>query len=330
MRFIKLKVGQVIKKCFFSVDAPCSNSEAGYRTAVLVAAIVVMPLTLVASGNSQTPFTTFEAPSGNLDTDVTIHHFKMSCGNCHELLSAALPDGSEGNGNFGKVTGNINKLCTQSGCHNLEASLNHPVGIAPKDKVPADMPLDSRSRITCLTCHNEQNFSSGLSAGSSSNKNMLRRPAGIQLCAACHTEGSRTLLEQSHWLFSTRAHLDSINPQFPSNENYVQFVGRIDTESRTCLSCHEDISVSVPSDNETPRQKRMRWKRMSNHPIGMSYGNVALRRPGHYQYPIFDQRIRLFNGRVGCGSCHSLYAQTEKNLVMRYGRGGLCLACHNK
>ena len=119
MRFIKLKVGQVIKKCFFSGDVLCSNSEAGYRTAVLVAVIVVMPLTLVASGNSQTPFTTFEAPSGNLDTDVTIHHFKISCCNFHELLSASLPYGSEGNCNFGKVTVNINKLCTQSCCHYL-------------------------------------------------------------------------------------------------------------------------------------------------------------------------------------------------------------------
>ncbi|MHC4293642.1 MAG: cytochrome c3 family protein [Planctomycetota bacterium] len=45
---------------------------------------------------------------------------------------------------------------------------------------------------------------------------------------------------------------------------------------------------------------------------------------------IGNQRIRLFNDRVGCGSCHSLYAQTEKNLVDRYEMGVLCRQCHIK
>jgi predicted CXXCH cytochrome family protein len=41
-------------------------------------------------------------------------------------------------------------------------------------------------------------------------------------------------------------------------------------------------------------------------------------------------QIRLFDGRLGCGSCHSLYSQQQKKLVMSNQNGKLCIKCHNK
>ncbi|MHC4317018.1 MAG: cytochrome c3 family protein [Planctomycetota bacterium] len=41
-----------------------------------------------------------------------------------------------------------------------------------------------------------------------------------------------------------------------------------------------------------------------------------------------DRRIRLFDNRVGCGSCHSPFADDEALLVMSNLRSRLCLSCH--
>lgn len=206
--------------------------------------------------------------------------------------------------------------------------LSHPVGVRPRAEIAADIPLDNNSRITCLTCHDDSQSSDDLGYPDSSEDRLLRRPAGVQFCSTCHTQMGGTVLEQSHWWFSTRAHLGSKNLQSTPPE---ELRGDIDAESRICLSCHEDISVVIPPYDETVRQKKLRWKNMSDHPIGMDYGHIALRKPGSYKFPLFDDEgIRLFNGRVGCGSCHSLYSQMRKNLVARYERGILCKKCHNK
>ena len=71
---------------------------------------------------------------------------------------------------------------------------------------------------------------------------------------------------------------------------------------------------------------------MASHPIGMDYRYTALNKSQFYFYPSRDQkRIRLFNGKLGCGSCHSLYAQTKNNLVAGFDNDNseLCLKCHN-
>jgi hypothetical protein len=141
-----------------------------------------------------------------------------------------------------------------------------------------------------------------------------------------------TLLQQAHWQFSTRAHLGSINPQLPfSVGDPDPFFGGLDAESRTCLSCHEGVYITIPTDHETLEQKARRWQNMSDHPIGMDYQQVAMRKTRNYNFPLADGRkIRLFDGQVGCGSCHSLYAKTRNHLVMPQEKGVLCRNCHNK
>lgn len=257
--------------------------------------------------------------------EIPLHHFELPCSNCH-LIGQNNTELS----NFGQITGNVNQLCTTPVCHDFDPVLNHPVGIEPKGAITVNMPLDSNSRITCLTCHDETGSSDGLDQTDSSRMRILHKPSGIQFCSKCHMKMDGTLVKQSHWQFSTRAHLGSINPQSSNGNNSIQKIGGIDVESRTCLSCHDKISAFMPSDFETPKQRKHRWSSMTDHPIAMSYANAAFRRPGHYQYPIFEPRIRLFDGSLGCGSCHSPYSQMRKNLVMRNVRGALCKKCHNK
>lgn len=269
---------------------------------------------------------------GQSSADISFHHFRLPCNNCHQTQPNTSDNQRHLETKVGKIAGDINQLCTSSGCHNFDPLLNHPVGIKPKTEVPEDMPLDINSRMTCLTCHKEPNSSDGSDYTINSNENFLRRPKGIGLCNECHTNITGTLSQSSHWQFSVYAHLGTINEnsQAASRGNPNRFIGELDIESRTCLSCHDSISATIPSWNETPQQKYIRWQSMSDHPIGMEYMDTARLKSENYWYPQTDNhRIRFFSGRMGCGSCHSLYAQNEYHLVERNENGELCLKCHN-
>ena len=262
--------------------------------------------------------------------EIPLHHFKLSCFSCHEPQSADTNQPLRDRGNVGQVKGDINRLCSALGCHNFDSLLNHPVGIKPKTTIPKNMPLDRHSRITCLTCHDRPKSSGTLRDIDGGPKRLLRKPAGIQFCSTCHMKIGGSMLEQSHWRFSSRAHLGSINTQTHQSENSERFIGGIDTESRMCLSCHENITVTIPADSETPNQKWVRRKGQKDHPIGMDYGRTALRKIGRYKFPLTDERIRLFKGKLGCGSCHSPYSRIKNNLVKPNLRGALCRTCHSK
>ncbi len=259
--------------------------------------------------------------------ETPLHHFQLPCFSCHEPESADPNHPQQDRDNIGEVKGDINRLCTASGCHNFDSLLNHPVGIRPQGTVPADMPLDRDLRITCLTCHDKPGASDNTDEG---RERSLHLPQGIRFCGACHTRLGGTLVKQSHWQFSTRAHLNSKKSRFPEPANFQHFSGDIDPESRMCLSCHDNITVTIPPQNETTQQRKRRRKRMKDHPIGMDYGRTALRKIGRYKFPLTNERIRLFKDKLGCGSCHSLYAKTKNNLIERYQRGVLCRTCHNK
>ena len=261
---------------------------------------------------------------------IPLHHFHLPCGNCHVPASTESDDQLQNSNNAWQVSGDINRQCTTLGCHDFDPMLNHPVGIRPRGTVPADMPLDSDLQITCMTCHDKPGSLYDSNDTDGERERFLRIPAGIIFCSSCHSKMGGTFVKQSHWQFSTRAHLISKKTRFAESANSGQFFSDIDPESLSCLSCHDNITVTIPPRNETSKQRKRRWQRMSDHPIGMEYRDVAMRRVGGYNFPLFGDRVRLFKGKLGCGSCHSLYAKTKHNLVDRNDRGILCRRCHNK
>jgi len=283
---------------------------------VLIAWIIFVPLNVFAAKQPQ--------------KYTSLHHFQLPCGNCHMPGSTDSSDQLQEKNIAWQVSGDINQQCATPGCHDFDPMLSHPVGVRSQGVFPTDMPLDNDMRITCLTCHDKPRSSENSIDPNSGSERSLRTPQGIEFCVSCHMKMGGTTIKQSHWQFSARAHLLSEKPPFKETANFEQFFGGIDPESRSCLSCHDNISVNIPAQNETTRQKKRRWQKMTDHPIGMEYGDVALRRINSYKFPLIDDRIRMFNGRVGCGSCHSLYAQTKDHLVERNERGILCRKCHNK
>ena len=68
-----------------------------------------------------------------------------------------------------------------------------------------------------------------------------------------------------------------------------------------------------------------------NHPVGVSLDRVAVKKPREFNLPqTLPKEIRLFNGKIGCGTCHNAFSNEKSMLVMNNYRSRLCLKCHNK
>ena len=264
-----------------------------------------------------------------LGNEVSLHHFDLPCQRCHDPVNTTEEKKLAG-GSIWEMSVDVNQACSSMGCHEYNPVLNHPVGVSVPGAVGDELLLDKFSRMTCLTCHMDAD--SPVEGGTSGDdqERMLHVPYGDQACASCHMQIAGAGQRQSHWRFSSRAHLGSINPESRLEKRKMYSIGGVDSESRTCLSCHEEITVTIPGYNDSPGQKRARWAQMSDHPIGMDYSRVAMRKMGKYNYPLTNaDQIRLFDGKVGCGSCHSMYSAKENFLVQDNFRSALCFECHN-
>ena len=297
-----------VRQSISSVFPASKRSRSILRQLLIGLAALLIPLAPICLAESST--------GGNP------HHFLQACDNCHEIN--AQTDNNRNPG-IGPLHRDINQSCSQAGCHDYDSAMSHPVGIKASGGIPSTMPLNSEGQITCLTCHDETNRN---------NPNhfpaFLRRDSGRDLCASCHQASGNSPRKRAHWQFTTKAHLDAGKEQFTS-QNYGELIGGIDPESYTCLGCHDNISATIPGENESSTEKMRRRSDMADHPIGMAYEKKASRNYREFKMPLtINARIRFFNGRVGCGSCHNLYNSKKNNLAVPYVGGNLCRQCHTR
>ena len=103
---------------------------------------------------------------------------KTRCLDCH----VTLPFNPERLSFYEDIAG----VCRE--CHNNDhavSALSHPVEIVPSMKIPLDMPLDRRGKLTCITCHT---FHAGWQALVDDNPYLLRRPQSKKFCYYCHNK----------------------------------------------------------------------------------------------------------------------------------------------
>lgn len=202
---------------------------------------------------------------------------------------------------------------------------NHPVAVVPSDMVtvPESWPLNEQGAITCLTCHTK------IPGEADGSRPMLRDleptmgpPAAF--CAKCHDFDQRDA-KSVHWLALGSAHVR------PERAGWHDNNGTFDAQTRQCLSCH-DGAMASESTNTTP------WSRVRgytgdagrNHPVGVRYTGVS--RPGHLSplrpSSLLPREVPLIGGKVGCTSCHNLYAGSRHLLTVPIRGSQLCLTCH--
>lgn len=201
-------------------------------------------------------------------------------------------------------------------CHQMKGGFSHPVNVPVPAAAPAELPR-SNGMLTCLTCHE-----SSVDAHRASRTNgdmLLRSENAVSLCASCHDpdDASRT---SQHALAVGSAHLGN-RKAAGSAALYL--------ETNNCLTCHDGLISTDTAMSELRRP----GDALEEHPVGVPYRNsrsatevpVVLNPASH-----LDPGIRLFDGQVGCGSCHSPYSTQPKLLVMSNLHGRLCLGCHKQ
>lgn len=245
------------------------------------------------------------------------HNFPRSrCGTCHILDTG-------GRIVKGEMRASLTALCMECHTEIFTEGYMHPVDIKPKNiRVPADMPLSRYGDMTCGTCHD---IHSSYLTPYGTKTNFLRRgETGRNFCIICHPDAAS--LRAGH-----RGTLDEVH--FKSR--YIVTGGslEIDRMSQNCISCHDGAyasSVSIRGGYWSHGRELMR-NDMGSHPIGVDYENSRIRRGRKSDLrPIgmVDRRIRFFDGKIGCGSCHDPYSGIEKQLVISDVRSKLCFSCH--
>ncbi len=205
--------------------------------------------------------------------------------------------------------------------------VNHPVNIVPSANItiPQTWPLDAKGSITCQTCHTFLPTSSGSVAAS------LRRQedgsAGrAGFCGQCHSSDSRHTSAGMHWQAVDVAHVQAKYDDRGSKHD------SLDDTTRRCLGCHDGISAG-DNVNSISWGQNLGVNRglQQDHPVGVRY-------PGHSSRgserrfrsaSSLPDAIRLPGGRVGCVSCHNMYAGEDQLLAITNDRSTLCFSCHD-
>lgn len=241
-----------------------------------------------------------------------LHHFNLPCTNCH------LPGPNNSGSNVSvELNGDLNNLCASVGCHSYDSEMTHPMGTLSLDEP-----------VTCLSCHDDQTTEATASNPDLGMERQLQTSKSIELCSSCHTNPSGSFSANQHWQTNMPAHLKPMTPGVASQTDTGGSF--IDKESGSCLGCHDEVSANIRSGNEVQKRGFTKFSSLSNHPIGMDYRNVAMTKTTKYNYPLVqNEKIRFFDGKMGCGSCHNLYSKEKKYLVQSNYRSALCFECHN-
>lgn len=236
------------------------------------------------------------------------HDFEGRCDSCH--LVAPEP------GRPGIFLQDIDYLCRE--CHRMTKGNSHPSETVPSMQIPAGFSLDWQGRITCATCHDPH------VEDLSSNPAMLRgRVAGKEFCTQCHQD---YLFEpERHLAISGTAHTKRWTPPTADALNRL-----LDAASIECIACHEG-SIGPAVSYHLAGQKGLTFQgRSLTHPVGVDYAAAALANRELRSIDDLSQLISLYEGKVGCTSCHNPFS-TEADMLVFNNRGSaLCLECHLK
>lgn len=249
-------------------------------------------------------FTILLAHNASGDTNQPHQFRKDQCGHCHR------PAKDDGNVKHEQAVSSDNCIT----CHReVSGEMSHPIDVIPKKDLPDDMPL-ANGRLSCLTCHYAH--PSSIQPGNFRIALLRKSGRGSHFCGACHNMDTN-----DHAVFET-AH--------PGSRSPVDRGGALDAYTLQCVQCHDR--------HLRPWNSSRRWVEgrhsiygPGKHPVGAAFVEIAARNPRRFNHPaLLDKQVRLFDGKIGCGTCHSAYSKEENMLVRGNRESALCLQCHIK
>lgn len=236
------------------------------------------------------------------------HDFIGQCDICHLVAPQS--------GQKGIFIQDIDYLCME--CHRVSKSNSHPSEIAPSMKMPSGFSLDWQGRITCTTCHDPH------VEDLSSNPAMLRgQVGGKEFCIQCHQDYFTA--PEKHLAASGTAHTKSWTP--PDKEALNQI---LDAASLECLACHEGSVATAVSYQLGGMESLTFQGRSLSHPVGVDYASAASANRQLRSLNDLSPQISLYEGKVGCTSCHNPFSSETDMLVFNNRGSALCLECHLK
>ncbi|MBI5695795.1 MAG: hypothetical protein HZC51_08685 [Nitrospirae bacterium] len=296
------------------------------RFRLLILAGILLAAAAVAIGDRKNE----DSPHAFTDSDCFYCHF-------------TLPGSSGVKGEPLRFTDSITSLCAR--CHDMSGTVSHLVDFVPSRefRIPAGMPLDEEGRMTCVTCHDvHMPFRDPLGEKT----HFLRRGlSGKALCLACHAcEDDLNELCQEHVAQAggrkpgEAGDITSHKPVMDRGHGFANYSvldqkSELDALSLACLDCHNETGSP---DGTTIRNAGWRHSNSGiglSHPIGMDYYRATMEHEDMVSERDLDARLRLFDGKIGCCTCHDPYAPGDgASLVIgeRDGYQDLCFGCHIK
>jgi len=200
-------------------------------------------------------------------------------------------------------------------CHaDHAAARSHPTDVRPVLSIPNDMPLMD-GRLTCLTCHYAH--SGGSNPFQKKKHYFLRRPIrGIIFCSSCHK-----IDENRHIAFG------NIHKGVYEETDSTTRVDRMTLE---CIECH-DQEMTEERLGTLGAGSWTHYSKSFNHPVGSTYRDFSTKFRRKYRPEnTLRKEVKLYNGKIGCGTCHDMYSKEKGMLSLSNRTGNLCTECHIK
>lgn len=259
------------------------------------------------------------------------HDFSASdCFNCHFTVP------TDGETRPYRFVSPVNSLCT--GCHKKLSPVSHFVNLTAALSYPHGFPVLSSMRLTCATCHDPHMRAVDPADGKKTY--MLRAGvAGRAGCLLCHAGDKapsglptrRPVMDKAHGVAEFRV-LTSVFMDYSGRALDIRdTLVALDRLSTFCLNCHD-----APRNREYTQPGSNVYRHGPDnglsHPVGIDYNEAAWNNR-ELRLKDMDPRLPLFDGKIGCCTCHDPYAPGDgQGLVIgqRDGYQDLCFGCHIK